>query len=431
MPQRQLTGSRIRERRIERGVRQADLARMAEISPSYLNLIEHNRRRIGGRLLNTLARALGVDPAALASGAEGTLIDGLRSAAAAEPETGADPARAEDFAGRFPGWAALVAAQARRVAALEARVAELTDRLTHDPQLAASLHEVISAVTSIRATSSILVSGADLDRDWQTRFHQNIHADSLKLAESSRSLVDYLEGPGEAGAARSPLEELEGFLDGIDHHVPALEGATPAEPEALVALAGLRGPAATLARDWLARYREDAAALPLGPFSAAARDCGHDPSVLVEAFGADPAAVLRRLATLPRDLRHPPMGLATCDGAGALTYLRQAPGFALPRGGAPCPLWPLFRALAQPGQPVRATVALPGAGAPRFLCHAIAQPRGPQRFDAAPVFVSTMLVMPDPPEDGAPVLPVGVNCRICPRTACAARREPSILTEAD
>jgi DNA-binding XRE family transcriptional regulator len=44
-----MIGSRIRERREMAGLKQADLARRAGISASYLNLIEHNRRRIGGK----------------------------------------------------------------------------------------------------------------------------------------------------------------------------------------------------------------------------------------------------------------------------------------------------------------------------------------------------------------------------------------------
>ncbi|MGB5871554.1 MAG: helix-turn-helix transcriptional regulator, partial [Albidovulum sp.] len=42
-----LTGTRIRDRRLLLGQKQADLARKVGISPAYLNLIEHNRRRVG------------------------------------------------------------------------------------------------------------------------------------------------------------------------------------------------------------------------------------------------------------------------------------------------------------------------------------------------------------------------------------------------
>ena len=44
MPRSTLTGTRIREKRTVQNIRQADLAREVGISPSYLNLIEHNRR---------------------------------------------------------------------------------------------------------------------------------------------------------------------------------------------------------------------------------------------------------------------------------------------------------------------------------------------------------------------------------------------------
>ncbi|MEL7082586.1 MAG: helix-turn-helix transcriptional regulator, partial [Pseudomonadota bacterium] len=77
-----LTGSRIRERRVISGLKQADLARHVGISASYLNLIEHNRRRIGGKLLLDIARVLSVEPAALTEGAEAALIATLRDAAA-------------------------------------------------------------------------------------------------------------------------------------------------------------------------------------------------------------------------------------------------------------------------------------------------------------------------------------------------------------
>ena len=87
-----LTGARIRERRRLAGLKQADLAKIVGISPSYLNLIEHDRRRIGGKLLNDLARALGMDLLALSTGAEISVIAALQSIAQVHPETAANPA---------------------------------------------------------------------------------------------------------------------------------------------------------------------------------------------------------------------------------------------------------------------------------------------------------------------------------------------------
>jgi transcriptional regulator with XRE-family HTH domain len=77
----ELTGTRIRDRRLLVGMKQSALAEAAGISPSYLNLIEHNRRKIGGKLLIGLARALGVEPGVLSDGADATIHDTLRAAA--------------------------------------------------------------------------------------------------------------------------------------------------------------------------------------------------------------------------------------------------------------------------------------------------------------------------------------------------------------
>jgi transcriptional regulator with XRE-family HTH domain len=73
-----LTGSRIRERRLIIGMKQADLARHAGVSASYLNLIEHNRRRIGGKLLLDIAAILDVEASVLSEGAETALLATLR-----------------------------------------------------------------------------------------------------------------------------------------------------------------------------------------------------------------------------------------------------------------------------------------------------------------------------------------------------------------
>ncbi|RYG93322.1 XRE family transcriptional regulator [Loktanella sp. IMCC34160] len=439
MTGRQLTGTRIRERRIDVGMRQTALAQAVGISGSYLNLIEHNRRRIGGRLLNEIARALDVDPAQLTSGAESAVLDQLRVAASADPDAGAELARAEEFAGRFPGWAALAAGQARRIDMLESRVAALTDRLAHDPQLATSLHQVISAVTSIRSAASILAGADELDHDWQNRFHRNIYEDSQRLADSSRALVRFLDMPeDQGGAALTPVEEVEQWLDGQGWHLPAIEeaaatGADPGEAvSALVKGAGLASPAAsTMLSSYLTRALADARLLPLTTITqllAATRD----PAELAARAGVPFDVVLRRLAVLPAGvLGHTP-GLVIADAAGAIGLQRAGVAVALPRGGVACPLWPIFGALGQPGQPIRATVVLPGDPVQHVQCFAIATRRGPPRFDAPPVIEAVMVFWPrSAPSDsgGAGVVPVGTSCRICPRGDCAYRREPSILPE--
>lgn len=428
-PQRRLTGTRIRERREIRGVRQAELARTVGISPSYLNLIEHNRRRIGGKLLVDIAGALEVEPSLLAEGAEAALVARLRAAAAHEGEEGAELAEAEGFAGRYPGWARLVAAQAQRVEALERAVETLTDRLAHDPHLAATLHEVLDTATAIRSTASILAEAREIEPEWRDRFHRNINEDAERLAEGARSLAGFLdraERPERAMA--SPEESFEAWLGAQGWHVAALEaGATP---EDIVAGAPELGsdPARVPALAWLRRVAADAAAMPLGEIEAAVAEAGMDPLAVAARFGGDIAAAMRRLALLPGRAA----GLVVCDGSGTITFRRTVDGFSLPRFGAACPLWPLYRALSRPHLPLFERLVQPGrggAGERVFGAFAVAQPAAPAGLNRDPLYEATMLILPDAAGAGV-ATPVGASCRVCAVPACSARREPSIMAEA-
>lgn len=428
-----LTGSRIRERRAIKGLRQADLARKVGISASYLNLIEHNRRRIGGKLLIDIAHVLGVEPSMLTEGAEAALIATLREAAADAGTPLVETDRADEFAGRFPGWAEVLAWSHRRIASLERTVETLSDRLTHDPRLAASLHEVLSTAAAIRSTASILAETGELEPEWRDRFHRNLNEDSARLADSSKALVAYLDD-NEANEDHrgAPQEEVEAFMAANGHHFPLIE-AGDADPETLVEAAPeLTSRAARqVARVVLAQYAEDAGAMPLEPFRAAIAAGGLDPLALAESFGADLPAVFRRIAAMPEEILPGEVGLVICDASGSILFRKAVTGFALPRHGESCPLWPLFTALNRPLVPIRRRVSQLGRTAAQFDCLAVAWPEGPAGFDRDPVYRSIMLILPVPGggAGAAAAQPVGSSCRVCPRDRCEARREPSILSE--
>ena len=424
-----LTGSRIRERRIMSGLKQAELARMADISPSYLNLIEHNRRRIGGKLLLDIAEVLEVEPQVLTEGAEATLIAALREAASDVQGHEAELDRVDEFAGRFPGWAALLEQSRRRIDTLERTVETLTDRMTHDPHLAASLHEMLSTVTAIRSAATIVAEPGEIEPEWQQRFHRNIFEDSARLADTSRSLVTYLEAADDSGAEVTvPQEEVDTLLDAEGHHFPALEEGR-ADPEALAQQLGhgLTDTARALLLRILTRYAADAARLPLARLDPLIRGEGPDPLRIAQAIGFDTALAMRRLAQLPDGHLDAPVALAICDASGALIYRRPLPDFAMPRFGAGCPLWPLFRAMTRPMTVLREEITQPGRDARSLTAWAVAQPLGPAQPNRDPLLEAHMLVTAANPGSDPDPLPVGVTCRICPRDPCIARREPSIL----
>ncbi|SOB92908.1 helix-turn-helix transcriptional regulator [Rhodobacter maris] len=434
-----LTGTRIRERRLALKLRQAELAREVGISAAYLNLIEHNRRRVGESLLDRFATALGVVPEALSEGAESALFEALREASAgssgAEGPAQADLAeleRIEEFVGRFPAWARVLAARQGRVAALERVVETYSERMAQDPFLLDGLHEVLSAVTSLRSSAAILAETPDIEPEWQARFLAMIAGESRRLSAAAEGLVAYLDGiEAEEAGPTAPQEQLEAWLAGQSWHLSAFERPDPPEPEELIARAPELAASAAreLARGYLAQLRADTRALPLKPFLAALAELGPDPGRLAQRFDRPLPVVFRRLATLPEGLSGvPPFGLVVCDASGTLVLRRPLPGFALPRSAAGCPLWPLYEALSRPMQPLRVTLDMAGRLPQRFLTYAFAAPKTGSSFDGPVLMEAMMLITPAKAQaDGAPARSVGTSCRVCPRGACPGRREPSLM----
>ena len=450
-----IVGTRIRERRLLAGLRQSELAALVEISPSYLNLIEHNRRRIGGKILLRLAEALNVEPSVLSQGAEAALIEGLQQAAAAQESHRIETDHLEEFAGRFPGWAHLLVDGAARIHELEGAVKTLTDRLAHDPHLAESLHEVLSVVTAIRSTASILVETPALEPEWQARFHRNINEDSQRLTEGAQSLVRYLDAaPGSEADIKSPQDELEAFLDSHSYHFPTLEGDTGAGDVVAAILLDeailTTDTARTLAGGVLKLYQNDARRAPLSQMATAVAAYGPDPTAIADHLGIDAVTVFRRMACLPSDVLDE-VGIVICDSSGTLILRKPIEGFLVSRLAGSCPLWPLFQALTQPGTPIRTLIRQAGRDARTFHAMAISEDVRPAQYNLPGPRRSYMLLIPERgpehrpehwsehgPEHGpeyggeagttAPA-EVGTSCRICPKPGCAARREPSALKD--
>lgn len=421
-----LIGTLLRERRLALGLKQADVAAEAGISPSYLNLLEHNRRKTGPELLARLAGVLGADVARLAEGAGSVLLEDLRAAAAMAPGAEAELDRTEDFAGRFPGWAAALAATAARAGQLERLVAALNDRITHDPHLSAALHEVLSSAASVRSTAAILAGSEEIEPDWRARFHRNLHQDSERLAVGAEALVAYLDGAAQDDDAplAAPQDEVEAWLAARGWHLAELEmpggmGLLEAEVAGLAS-----GAARRMAAGFLRDAGDEARLLPEAGLRAALASHGGDPGAVAAQMGVSVLAVMRRMALLPGATE----GLVLCDASGTLLFRKPVDGFALPRFGAACPLWPLFTALGRPMAPVSATLETAGRSPRLFAALAISETRLPLGFAGPELRVAGMLLRAVDVAQG-PVLGVGTSCRICPRAACVARREPSILTE--
>lgn len=421
MPLTALTGTKLRDRRLAAGLRQAEVAVTAGISASYLNLIEHNRRKVTPDVMERLTEALQIDRAALATGQDAALTEDLRSAAA-RGGSGAEIERVEDFVDRFPGWARLLASLDVRGLALERAVEALNDRMTHDPYLSQSLHELLSSLSAVRATAAILAETPDLEPDWAARFHHNLHQDSERLAAGAEALVSFLDAgqtADEQGIA-APQEEVEDWLKSRRWTIgdEELAGGLESEISALASTAARK-----LARDHVARAAADAALVPEAALIVTQMQSGPDPLALADHFGCSPLVIMRRLTGAMESAA----GLVICDGSGTLTFRKPATGFPLPRFGSACPLWPLYAALVRPLQPVEARVEIAGQSDRRHRVIAWGEVRHPQGLRGPELREAAMLILPD--AGTGPILRIGSSCRVCARGDCPARREPSILSE--
>lgn len=418
------TGARIRDRRLALGLKQGDLAAKAGISASYLNLIEHNKRRIGGKLLNDLSRALGAEPGALTDGPEAALYRALNAAAnlTRDGERPAEVDRIDTLAARFPGWAGTIAAQTQRIASLEAMNDALSDRLSHDQVLAEAIHELLSTVAAIRSTAAILAEDSELDPQWRTRFHRNLHEEAERLAERATAIAHHFDedAPLRDRAGMIPAETVERLFDRAGHHFRAIEEqGTAAIPGLIAAAEGTDDPtAAEAAHQALTLYAADAEALPLDMFAEAARDAAFRPEALYALGQGDMALVLRRLASLPVESGVPEFGLAVCDAAGGLFWRRRHAAYTVPRFGIGCPELPLYRAFARPLWPEAARIEL--ADGTAMDSWSVCQAAG---FDAKgrPILQATMLYT-IAAQASAPVPAADRVCEICHSANCNAWR---------
>lgn len=426
-----LIGPRIRERRRARKVSQAALARDVGISASYLNLIEHNKRGIAGRTLNAIARELDMAPAELTEGADAGLIDTLTEAASAAPSAGAEMDRVSELIGRFPGWARVIGALAQRSEAQDRQLSLLSDRLAHDPYLSEAMHLMLSSVTAVHSTAGILAENADMAAAQRGRFTGNLYDESVRLTETAKDLVAYFDNPQERSVGGEEAADLlHDFWANRNFHAPELETPPAAGSAAQDAILREIGDIASEdAQKSLDRYAKTAAALPLGEFAEEARRLGWDPLALAHSTGAPIHDVFFRLAHMPLAEGAPVFGLIESDASGGVLFRKELPGFPLPRLGGACPLWPLYRALSQPGQPIRATLHTPGDET--FLAWAASSPEAADAYGLPPVCRSSMLFTAEvalaPPPGATPTLDIGAQCRVCPRQTCAARRAAFLL----
>ncbi len=218
-------GIRIRRRRLALGLSQAALARAVEISPSYLNLIENNRRDVGGALLLRIAARLGLRADELSGDDEQEQLRVIQEMLADPLLQGLDFAQTDirDLVARFPEVAQALLRMHRAHADATAGVEAYASRLHSDPMLAQMLHEVLNRITGMRSSAEILTGVADLDEGNRGRFAGAIAREAREVTETVRQLAAYFDGAAVRRRSISPVREVEDAFVSANNHFPGLE----------------------------------------------------------------------------------------------------------------------------------------------------------------------------------------------------------------
>lgn len=207
------------------GLSQAALAREVGISPTYLNLIENNKRAIGGKLLQSISQRLDLDLEELSGAHEARSIQVIEELMADPVMRGIalEPNAIPELVARFPEAGLALTRLYRAYMDAMASIDVYVHRLRSDPLLSEMLHLVLNRIAAIRSGAEILAGMPDLTKAEQDRFIETINKESIDLTPIVHNLVGYFERTVSQQKAVSPLAELDEAIIAHQNHFPPLE----------------------------------------------------------------------------------------------------------------------------------------------------------------------------------------------------------------
>lgn len=220
-------GLRIATKRRALGQSQAGLARAVGISASYLNLIERNKREVGGALLKRIAEGLSLPLDELTGEGEQRLINALEEAFA-DPvlaTSGLGGTRARELVASAPDAALAIVGLHRAYQGAMASADAYANRLRTDPLFSELLHQILSGITAVRSGAEILGDVPDLAEDERQRFVGAIRRETVGLSAVAQTLIGQFDSSSDTRRTLSPVRELDDLIAQEANHFPTLETA--------------------------------------------------------------------------------------------------------------------------------------------------------------------------------------------------------------
>ncbi len=448
-------GSRLRQLRTERGLSQVALAKTLEISPSYLNQIEHDVRPLTVPVLLRITEVFGVDATFFSPQDSTRLIAEMREVLLDE-HTGSDAGPAPD-ASELAQLATAHPQVARALVSLHQRYRNATDQLgaltegrsgdANAPGIISMPHEEVRDYFYQRQNYLDELDAAAEDMTQRLRLHRG---------DILREIAQRLEHQHDVHIVKR-IDLGDNLLHRYDPETRTMEFAAQLLPgqrafRMATELAFLEfgdllerladegnfstAEARSLGVKGLANYFAAATVLPYRQFHDAAEEFRYDIERLSTFFSAGFETVCHRLSTMQRpNLRGVPYSFVRVDRAGNMSKRQSATGFHFNASGGTCPLWSVYETFAEPGKIVRQVAQMPDGR--NYLWVARTVTRRSSRYGQPGKTFAIGLgcelrhahrtVYGDGLDlTGAAATPIGSGCRVCERDECPQRAFPQI-----
>jgi predicted transcriptional regulator/DNA-binding XRE family transcriptional regulator len=445
MARKALLGAKLRRLRQDRGLTQAQMAGELGISPSYLNLIEHNERPVTVALLLKLGRAFDVDLQALSDDDERKLTLALREVFAdgALQQHEIRPEEVQELVGASPRAARAIIDlyRAFRSAREDAQALVLSTgtgrRITLPTEEARDFfHDRTNHFPAIEEAAEALWRAGQLDGDDLDR---GLRAELARRGVTVAIATDGALRRYDSASRTLTLSALLGRASRVFHMAYHL-GLSDAGPaiDAILAEAKLASKETeTLCRVGLVNYFAGAVLMPYEAILAAARAARYDIDVLGRRFDVSFEQVCHRLSTLQRPgARGVPFYLVRVDIAGNISKRFSAAGFHFSRFGGSCPRWIVFDAFRTPGLIRTQLARLPDGTAFFCIARTVSKESAGWHAPASQLAIglgcdlahARELVYADglDLERADAATEIGVGCRLCERADCRQRAFPPL-----
>jgi predicted transcriptional regulator/transcriptional regulator with XRE-family HTH domain len=444
-------GPQLRRLRQERGETQAQMSRKLGISTAYVNLLENNQRSVSVAVLLRLFEAYGVDWREIAEDDATARLSDLR-AALQDPifdgtrpdlhELRAAQAHAPGLIGAFMRLHRSYLATSDQLLALGAQGAETTIGASPEGAVHNFFRRHRNHFPALEDAAAAFWGGnppppddlyaalkARLARDHRIAVHLKPVADmpqSLRRYDAERGevwLSEALDHPNRV----FQLVHVAGLIEaGAIFDALVAQGPDDAQGRARL-------------RIELANYFAAAVLMPYDAFLAEARASKYDFDHLATRFGVSFEQACHRATTMQRDgAQGVPFFFLRIDKAGNVTKRFNATDFHLAEYGGACPRLDVHLSFRLPGRIVPQLVEMPDASQYFVFARTVDRPTFERKGQDNRLAVAmgctvehaTMIGYAEGVSLGtAPVVPIGINCRICPRVNCDQRaHHASILT---